>query len=206
VIAPGSEGGQKQSAYFNVLSTDSVGTVCVIDNYTAITTGIDNNTATTAVSTAGNTNAGNNDSGDTDDDDDEENMFPQYLEYPPPTPSDLPAIPATENRTRVSSATRHAQKIVRDAKLHGDEKLDANSKKVTSYSNAICTDAACISCSEHVRYLHSVPYACGNLLLHIIHLHYTSLICLPKTICTPRGLNVLPNPACLDVHSFILIQ
>jgi hypothetical protein len=82
--------------------------VRVIDNYTAITTGIDNNTATTAVSTAGNMNAGNNDSGGTDNDDDEEKMSPQHLEYLPPTPSDLPAVPATENRTRVSSATRHA--------------------------------------------------------------------------------------------------
>ena len=175
VIAAGSEEGQKQNSYFNVLSKDSVGKVYVIDNYTAITTGKDNNAAATTVSTAGNMNAGNNDNGGTDNDDNEK-MCPKHLECLPPTPSDLPVMPATENRTRVSSATRHAQKVVLDTELQDDEELDANSKKVTSYSNAICTTAACINCSEHVRYLHSVPYVCGNLLLHIIHLHYTSII------------------------------
>ena len=61
-------------------------------------------------------------------DDDEEKMSPQYYECPPPTPSNLPAKPATENRTRVSSATRRAEKIVRDAKLRVYKKLDANSE------------------------------------------------------------------------------
>ena len=61
-----------------------------------------------------------------DDEDDKKMMPPQHLDYPPLSPSTLPAVPAYQNRTRGSSATRHAEKMALDAKFQNVEKLDAS--------------------------------------------------------------------------------
>jgi hypothetical protein len=53
-------------------------------------------------------------------------MSPQHLDYPPLSPSALPAVPANQNRTRGSSATRHAEKMALDATFQNVEKLDAS--------------------------------------------------------------------------------